>query len=159
MRIIVVSDTHGRASRFEEVVLLHSEADAYIHLGDGERDFDKVYEKFPEKKMYFVSGNCDSFSLVPSYKIEEICGKRIYFTHGASDGVKYDNSRLINKAMQANADILLYGHTHIPFTDYIDSRLFVMNPGSLGNPRETIYGTYGIIDIVNGAVSMNVARL
>lgn len=159
MRIIVVSDTHGRASRFEEVVRLHSEADAFIHLGDGEWDFERVRDMHPDKKMYFVCGNCDYNSLQPSISIETFNGKRVLFTHGSNDGVKYGLSKLIQRADSVNADIVLYGHTHIPFTDYINSKLYIMNPGSLGAPREGIRGTYGVIDIVNNSVLMNIANL
>ena len=159
MRIIVVSDTHGRASRFEEVVRLHDEADAFIHLGDGEWDFERVSDMHPDKKMYFVCGNCDYRSLRQSVCLETFGGMRVLFTHGSNEGVKSGLNRLIAKAKSVNADIVLYGHTHIPYTDYIDSKLYIMNPGSLGAPRESIRGTYGVIDIIGGAVSMNIASL
>ena len=159
MRIIVVSDTHGKTARFEEVVKRHLNADVFIHLGDGENDFNKVQNRYPDIKMYFVSGNCDFASNMPRYDLQNIGGKTIFFTHGAYDDVKYSDEMLMYKASVRNADILLYGHTHIPVNKYVDSKLYVMNPGSLGSPRNSLYGTYGIIDIINGQISMNIAEL
>ncbi len=56
----------------------------------------------------------------------------------ASDKWKDDCARL-------PADIILIGHTHIPFVRYIDGRI-IMNPGSLGQPKtgkpEACYGVW-----------------
>ena len=38
MRIIVFSDSHGGAHCIAEALMMHPEAQAVIHLGDGERD-------------------------------------------------------------------------------------------------------------------------
>ena len=159
MRVIVVSDTHGKASRFEQVVQMHFDADVFIHLGDGEYDFNKVQNRYPDKKMFFVSGNCDFASNKPIYDLQKIGGKTFFFTHGAHDDVKYSDEMLMYKATVRNADVLLYGHSHIPVNKYVDSKLYVMNPGSLGSPRNSLYGTYGIIDIIDGKISMNIAEL
>ncbi|MFR3419646.1 MAG: metallophosphoesterase family protein [Eubacterium sp.] len=40
-----------------------------------------------------------------------------------------------------NADIVLFGHTHNQYTEYLDG-LYIMNPGSVG-----MNGDYGVIDI------------
>lgn len=81
------------------------------------------------------------------------------FTHGSNENVKYGLDKLIKKANDINADIVLFGHTHIPFTDYIGSKLYIMNPGSLGSPRDATRGTYGVIDIFGDGVLMNIATL
>ena len=38
MKIILMSDSHGRNDRVEEVIQLHPDADAYFHCGDIECD-------------------------------------------------------------------------------------------------------------------------
>ena len=60
-------------------------------------------------------------------------------------------------ARKNGADILLYGHTHIAFTDY-DDGLYIMNPGSCGRPREGL-PSYGIIDITKAGVAMHTAEI
>ena len=73
-------------------------------------------------------------------------------THGHTYHVKYGLSELKMSARSAKADILLYGHTHDPYTEY-DDGLYIMNPGAvLGYPSE-----YGVIDIQNGQILMNTA--
>ena len=45
----------------------------------------------------------------------------------------------------AQADICLFGHTHIPYFEIVDG-LYVMNPGAVCS------NSYGIIDIEKGAI-------
>ena len=42
MRIIVYSDTHGKFSAHAEILKRNEDADAFIFLGDGEREFEKM---------------------------------------------------------------------------------------------------------------------
>ena len=159
MRIIVVSDTHRNVSALNTLVKEHySDADVFIHLGDGEKDFDTVSNMYSDKQMYFVSGNCDSLSLMPSTKILDICSKRIVITHGHAFSVKSGTQKLIDYAKSVNADIVLYGHTHVPENRRVDEKLYIMNPGSLGKASYGVYGTFGIIDIVNGNILMNISE-
>ena len=56
MRLLVLSDSHGRKNLLLEAVELHPEADAVIFLGDGERDIEFLKELHPEIKLYAVCG-------------------------------------------------------------------------------------------------------
>ena len=40
MKILVISDLHGREDLLRRVLLLHSDRDGVIFLGDGTRDID-----------------------------------------------------------------------------------------------------------------------
>ena len=60
MKLIVISDTHGRPSRILEVLKRHPSYDALIFLGDGLRDIDYVSDEI--HGLYAVRGNCDGFS-------------------------------------------------------------------------------------------------
>lgn len=157
MRIVVISDTHGDLSGFEQAVSQQQKADIFIHLGDCERDLDSVKTIFPDKKFLSVSGNCDFGSVTPTEDEIEACGKRIFFTHGHTYYVKSGYSSAINEARRRKADILLFGHTHLPFTSYEDG-LYIMNPGSVGHPAEG-KPTYGIIDITEAGIVLNIAEV
>ena len=52
MRLLVLSDSHGRKNLLLQAVELHPEADAVIFLGDGDRDIDFLKELHPEIKLY-----------------------------------------------------------------------------------------------------------
>ena len=51
-------------------------------------------------------------------------------------------------AREAQAELLLFGHTHIPFCEELEG-LWVLNPGSCQGRR----GTYGIIELSSGGVT------
>ena len=55
-------------------------------------------------------------------------------------------------ARERQADILLFGHTHQPLTDY-DDGLYILNPGSLRGR-----GTYGLLDVTPTGVLLNVVE-
>jgi len=157
MRILVASDTHGRWGRLSQAVLSQPKAEVVIHLGDGENDLENVRFEFPEKMMTGVAGNCDYMSKLNGFDTITIEGKKIFFTHGHRYDVKYGYGRVIEAARRMGADICLFGHTHIPVAEYHDG-LYIMNPGSLGEPRSGV-PTYGIIDIVQGGIVTNIVKL
>ena len=104
-----------------------------------------------------VSGNCDWGTDKPDYDIIKFGGKTIFFTHGARFGVKGDLNIAKLFARKNEADILLFGHTHVAVTDY-DDGLYIMNPGSCGRPREGL-PSYGIIDITEAGIAMHTVEL
>jgi putative phosphoesterase len=64
--------------------------------------------------------------------------------------VKSGLGRLIEKAKSVKADLVLYGHTHVSKTEYVDGIYFV-NPGSLSRAVEGRTG-YALIDIVSSGI-------
>lgn len=54
--------------------------------------------------------------------------------HGDLYGVKIDLCRLSYYAEEANAQVVLFGHTHQPFAGYVGS-VMMINPGSLKDGR------------------------
>ena len=134
MRIIVMSDSHqkfpkrtagnGRASRT---------VDLYIHLGDGEREFEDVQNLYPDRRYLWVAGNCDFGSETKNSDLVKLSGKNVLITHGHTYYVKHSLSELKTAARVCRANVVLYGHTHVAHTEY-DGGLYVMNPGSLSIP-------------------------
>lgn len=145
MRILVISDSHGSNRAIRSVLETNKGISAILHLGDGERDLDGFSSIFGDMPVFRVSGNCDYASLEPEMRLEIIGGKRIFMTHGHLFGVKHDTSHLLTRASELRADIILYGHTHIPVTSYVEG-VHILNPGSLR------MGSYGAIDIVNQGI-------
>lgn len=150
MRILVISDSHGRKREVEEVLYLHSAARDVIFLGDGLRDLEDLPYIFPDHRFYKVAGNCDLFSDEKLYQIIKLGGKQIFFTHGHAFGVKSGLERFEAMARGLGVDIALYGHTHIPYTKYADG-MYIMNPGAL-TPSGDGKVCYGIIDITPGGI-------
>lgn len=150
MRIIVTSDTHRDFHALKMLVDKHRNADIFIHLGDGAQELAQIKDLYPECKFLSVRGNCDfgvSTTLTGCFS----CGSaKIFYTHGHLYDVKYSIDDVIRAAREIEANVVLFGHTHIPLVDYIDG-IHVMNPGSLGMPR-TAKGTYGVLDITEQGI-------
>lgn len=59
----------------------------------------------------------------------------------------------------AEADVLLMGHTHVPFESRLDSGL-IANPGSVGQPRDgDPRASYALLEINDGHVDFKIARV
>lgn len=153
LRILVVSDTHRDAFALRRAILAQPEAEAVIHLGDGAAEAEEMKRRFPEKKFFLVRGNCDWGNSLPAEEVAEFAGKRIFFTHGYTYNVKYGLGQAISSARKNRADVLLFGHTHTPLTEY-DGGLYIMNPGSLRGSD----GTYGTLDITPAGIVTNIVR-
>lgn len=145
MRILVFSDTHSAYHKCEAIIDNIVGVDMIIHAGDYDRDAVKLQEKYPDIPVRYVRGNCD-FSNTPREITFEAEGKKIYVTHGDLYNVKNDYyySALKKHARSINADIAVFGHTHIPYNENCGD-VIILNPGS------TLYGgTFGVIEIENG---------
>lgn len=154
MRILVVSDTHGSESNLRQAILAQPSAEAVIHLGDGDEEMERESRNFPEKTFLSVKGNCDLGSSQP--KMGEFCadGVKIFFTHGDLYGVKMGLYSIISAARERKADVLLFGHTHMPMSDYEDG-LYIVNPGSLHG----YHATYSTLDITPQGIVPNIVKL
>lgn len=147
MRILVFSDSHGSTACMREALLDHPEADMIIHLGDGERDLEKLSELIGSRRVVQVCGNCDFYSLLPANEIIDVAGVRIFCSHGHTELVKHGTQTFVEKARSLGARIALYGHTHQTVTSY-DDGLYIMNPGSIRA------GEYGVADITPSGIML-----
>lgn len=134
MKVMIVSDTHGKDKNFEKALLKEAPIDALIHCGDGEGRED-YYEVLCECPAYFVRGNCDRNSSLSSEIVIELEGHRIMVTHGHYYGVSMGLDWLVDAAREHKADIVMYGHTHKPDLQ-LRGDVTAVNPGSLTQPRQ-----------------------
>jgi len=157
LRIVVFSDSHNNFFALKNIVRSRIAADYFIHLGDGAKDFEALVQVYPSKIMYNVRGNCDWSSMEPNQGILMCAGKKIFYTHGHIFHVKSGLEELKAHARELDAQIVLFGHTHIACTEY-DNGLYLMNPGSVTSP---LYGSpsYGMLDITKAGVAMNIVHM
>ena len=133
MKILLVSDTHGRDERLEEVLKLEK-PDFLCHMGDleGSEDHIRVITKCP---LAMVSGNNDFWTDLNPEVTLELHGFRIFMTHGHYYYAHSGNEQLKSAGRRNGADIVLFGHTHRPTLEW-DKDIIVANPGSLTFPRQ-----------------------
>lgn len=143
-RALVLSDSHRDYLSLAEAIRLHREADAVFFLGDGENDLYtySVEKEWTGKKLTAVCGNGDFRSELPKEVSLPLCGKNFFVLHGHTRAVKSGLQMLSEAAHEKNADIVLYGHTHVPRAERLDGIWFLC-PGSIRD------GAYGIVDITD----------
>ncbi len=136
MRILIVSDSHGRDEYLLAAIEAERPFDLLIHLGDFQTD-EREIEKMAGVPVFMVSGNCDYYTRISDVRFVELEGFRIFMAHGHNHGVRWgDTRRLTRTARQHGCDIVMFGHTHCPVEDRTDPKLLVLNPGSIALPRQ-----------------------
>ena len=157
MRIAVVSDSHRNLYMLDKALTDAGNVDSIIHLGDGVRDLIKVNEKF-KLPVEYVYGNND-FGISPVYeKVIIKNGIRILMTHGHRYNLYYGVEDLYSKALEVEAQVVLYGHTHIQNVERIGD-ILLLNPGSVSLPRDAKPG-FAILTInIKGEVDVELSRI
>lgn len=148
MKIAVLADTHipKRAKALPASAWkIISEADAIIHAGDivSENFLSSLKEIAP---LYAVLGNNDLELSLPEKLEIEIEKVKIAIVHdsGQSKGRATRMKRLFPQA-----DIVIFGHSHIPMNTTEDGQL-LFNPGSPTDRRMQPKFTMGMLTLSNG---------
>lgn len=147
MKILVMSDTHGEINSVVQHIKNIEKFSMLLHLGDYIEDAEKI-KQLLNIPAVIIRGNGDFQRADYNYdEILEINGKRIFLTHGHRYNVKYGITNLYYRALELSADVVLFGHTHIPIVERVADML-IMNPGSPTYPRGfNRKSTIGILDI------------
>ncbi|MFO7605333.1 MAG: YfcE family phosphodiesterase [Desulfurivibrionaceae bacterium] len=147
-RIGILSDTHlsRPTERFtKEVEACFAEIPIIFHAGD--LTSASILDVFRGKEVHGVHGNmCDQSSRqrLPSLREISIDGFKIILTHGHKFGYHDLEDRLFSQF--AEADCIIYGHTHKAVCHRLGHVLFI-NPGSFRSTgRFGSPGTYAILE-------------
>jgi uncharacterized protein len=152
MRILVVSDSHGNPDLLLAAVRHTGYTDMFLHLGDGLRDCAVLEGKY-DGQIYMVRGNCDFVPYDIYEQIIPLDGASIYMTHGHLFDVKNTLNKIWLKGREVGADVVCFGHTHIPLLEK-QGNLTLLNPGSLKHGK-----TYGMIEITAGQPVVSLRHL
>lgn len=161
MRIGVVSDTHGSLKYFEQALKTLGNCDYIIHGGDvlyhGPRN--PLPEGYQPKELaekintlqniFFARGNCDAdvdqmvikHPIQSPYLLLQLGKYKILVCHGYTK----EKSQYIQMAKDYQADIFIYGHTHVKEL-FKDGALVVLNPGSTSLPKDNLHSVAIIED-------------
>ena len=169
MRFLVASDSHGRVLNLLEMLRrAHTKrfpADGLIFLGDGLSDLE--YLRDEGLPLFPVIGNCDFYTFgAPKEDLLTFEGHRIFISHGDRHSVKSGVERITAYGAAKGADIILYGHTHVPLERYfhtedtvLDTVLsrptYVLCPGSIREGRDGFEPGFGVLEISERHVLWN----
>lgn len=146
MRIGVISDTHRAIVLAQKAIEQMGPVDMVLHLGDNFTDAVKLAKIFPNIKFEYVMGNCDFGYGDASEKLLEICGRKVFMTHGHRYNVKIGYMELYERAKELGAEVALFGHTHCPMMERLGN-VHIINPGSVSMPRCGAQRTCAIVFI------------
>jgi len=124
-----------------------------FYLGDGSNDVLRLKENYPDKEFIIIKGNND-IGAIPEIFCGFLNGLKTIAVHGHKQYVKYNLDRLYFLALENEAKIVLYGHTHTPDTTY-NNGVYFLNPGALSglNP------TYMVIDFEKSGIMPVIKQL
>lgn len=161
MKILVMSDTHipVSAEKLPDEVLKYMKGrDLIIHAGDFvELSVFEEINKIAETKA--VYGNMDSYAVkrrLPEKVVINAAGKKIGIIHGK--GSPEDIVRRVQESFSEKLDIIVFGHSHIPFNKEKDGILF-FNPGSVTDKVFSSYRSFGIIEITENDIHAEIIRI
>lgn len=156
MRIVLISDTHipHRARDLPATVWEQVEAaDVVIHAGDWVAV--DLLDRLEERSALLVGcwGNNDGAELrerLPERAEVTLAGVRFTVVHetGSSQG----RDARMGKAYP-DTDVLVFGHSHIPWDTTAASGLRLLNPGSPTDRRRQPFHTYMTAVVEDGALS------
>lgn len=158
MRLLLLSDTHLplRAKALQpQVWSLVEQADLVIHAGDwvDVATLDELSAR--SRRLVGVAGNNDGPELharLGEVARVEVDGVRIAVIHetGAAAGRERRCDAQFGASVDAPADVLVFGHSHIPWDSTTPGGLRLLNPGSPTDRRRQPVGTVMTAEVSGG---------
>ncbi|MEV4722849.1 metallophosphoesterase family protein [Micromonospora humida] len=153
MRLLMIADTHlPRRARDlpDEVWTAVDAADVVLHAGDWvEVDLlDRLADR--ARRLVGVYGNNDGPDLrarLPEVAEVELAGLRVAVVH--ETGPKTGREQRC-AARFPDRDLLVFGHSHIPWDSVAPGGLRLLNPGSPTDRRAQPYATYLTAEVAAG---------
>ncbi|THA86560.1 metallophosphoesterase [Streptomyces sp. A0592] len=155
MRLLLTSDTHvpARAKRLpEELLTALGAVDVVIHAGDWTDEATLDLLESRSRRLVAVYGNNDGPALrrrLPEIARAELGGLRFAVVHetGPAPGRERRCAALF-----PDTDVLVFGHSHIPWDSTAPGGLRLLNPGSPTDRRRRPHHTYLTLTAEGGAL-------
>ena len=136
MIILVFSDSHGDSESMRKV-MKRFYPHAAMYLGDGIEDFFSLEKEFPLTEFIHVRGNEDAADASDEERLHVAEEVSVYMNH----------FKMVERAVELNAQIALYGNSHTPEL-FVKDGITFMNPGSIS--KEFGFQTFGMIEAFEG---------
>ncbi|KTS04152.1 phosphodiesterase [Microbacterium testaceum] len=154
MRLLLVADTHvpKRARTIPDAVRrAASEVDLIVHAGDwvSEAVLDEFLALGPVLGVWGNNDGADLRARLPEIARAEIEGVRVAVVHetGAATG----RERRMDAAFP-DTDVLVFGHSHIPWDTTTPAGLRLLNPGSPTDRRRQPRCTMMTLTLAEGTI-------
>ena len=156
MRLIVLADTHWPQRCLDLPAVVWdavASADLVVHAGDWvEPDLlDRLEERSPA--LLACWGNNDGPELrrrLPQVARAELDGVRVAVTH--ETGTATGREARVDRA-HPDVDMLVFGHSHIPWDSTTPGGMRLLNPGSPTDRRRQPTGTFLVVELSRGTLT------
>ena len=186
MKIGIVSDIHSNEQGLRLALEGMGDVDELLCLGDAIFEYkfsNEVVGLLKERKAYVIQGNNEDGFLSeagrrarerpgidpdllqwladqPHRRTVEFGGRTILMVHSTPweprGGYVYPHSANLERFAEADADYVMYGHTHAQVVRRV-GKVTIVNPGSAGDARDHNNGrllSYGVLDTASGEVTV-----
>ena len=162
MRLAIISDTHlpkGHRALPEECRRRLAAADAILHAGDLIRAsvLDHLLAIGPP--VHAVCGNVDEPALrtrLPETLELELEGVRVAMVHDSGPAA----GRAVRMRTRfPDADVVVFGHSHIPLLESHDGGPILLNPGSPTDRRRSPSHTMALGELTSGQARFELIAL
>jgi uncharacterized protein len=155
MRLLLLADTHVPRRARDLPVQLWEEvdvSDVVVHAGDwvDVALLDRLEQR--ARRLIGVYGNNDGPPLrerLPEVASVDLDGLRLAVVH-ETGGRERRESRCAQRF--PDADVLVFGHSHVPWDTTAESGLRILNPGSPTDRRRQPVATYMTAVVEDGAL-------
>ncbi len=155
-RAVVLSDTHlrpgGRRRLPDAVYQALEQADVILHAGDIVTA-ELLHELSGFAPTYAVLGNNDldpALAHLPETRLEVIGGTRVGMVHDS--GPRAGREARMRRRFP-DADVVVFGHSHIPWNASGEDGQLLFNPGSPTERRAQPHHTMGVLELDEGKVA------
>ncbi len=149
-RVVVLSDTHlgeGRRRRLPDAVYAALDtADLILHAGDvvTAEVLDELSGFAPTMAVLGNNDRDPALAHLPETRLEVIDGVRVAMIHDS--GPRGGREGRLRR-MFPDADVVVFGHSHIPWNaPGLDGQL-LFNPGSPTDRRRQLHHTVGVMEV------------
>jgi putative phosphoesterase len=154
-RLLLLADTHvpKRARRLPDAVWdAVGSADVVVHAGDWVEPALLEELERRSRRLVGVFGNNDGAELrrrLPEVARATVGGVRFAVVHETGDA-KHRERRC--EQAYGDVDVLVFGHSHIPWDTVTPGGLRLLNPGSPTDRRRQPHCTYMTLTVDDGAI-------
>lgn len=165
MKLGIVSDIHGNLAGLQYALAAMGEVDRLLALGDCIFDYrfsNEVVALLRARAALIIQGNHEEVFFSPAgarareragldrglmahlagqphRRMLDCGGRRVLMVHSTPweprGAYVYPHSTALARFAEADADVVLYGHTHAQLVQRV-GRVLVVNPGSAGDARD-----------------------
>lgn len=137
MKLLVLSDIHGHAARFKQIVA-QEPADHIVSLGDSELSIEAL-----KPVDLVLHGNAYQDVGVP-YLVRTFGDFKVVMTHGHLHQVLNGDEGLLHLSTLHGADLCLHGHTHVARLAQTPT-VTLLNPGAIAKSRSDLPESYAVL--------------